>query len=170
MLLCALSSLNRAFILPLQMQGSPLAQMGSSGTAEGGWGAGRAGAWLEGHPVTDTELSFQPLELCTCHEVKQPLLRETFLAQRQHWSKISHILKEALICKVSCKVIGLLPEECLRLQNKTFCLLYIYLFFAVAVCLFPVLETTARSFSFGIRIHLLLPLFPHMKSVKSKFR
>lgn len=97
----------------------------------------------------------------------ETLLRETFLAQRQHWSKISHVLKEALICEVSCKVIGLLPEE--WLQNKTLCLLYISLFFAVTVFLYTVIVTTGRSFRFGIRIHLL-PIFPHTKSVKWKFR
>ncbi|KAF2979239.1 hypothetical protein EK904_004264 [Melospiza melodia maxima] len=31
---------------------------------------------------------------------------------------------------------------------------------------YTVVETTARSFNFGIRIHLLLPLFSHMKSMK----
>lgn len=55
-LLCALSCLKLAFILPLQMREvlwhrrDPLASLRG----------GRAGAWLEGHPVTATELSFQP--------------------------------------------------------------------------------------------------------------
>lgn len=50
-----------------------------------------------------------------------------------------HVLKQALICKVLCKVIGLFPEEWLRLQNKVLCLLFISFSFAVTVK-----KTTAR--------------------------
>lgn len=48
-----------------------------------------------------------------------------------------HVLKQALICKVLCKVIGLFPEEWLKLQNKALSLLCISFSFAVTVIKSP---------------------------------